>query len=98
LSYLFHQNELTPAQRQISDLMIGYWTNFAATGDPNGGELPPWPVYRPGQPWVMRLDADHVQASDDFATRHKCKFWAELGFGVLAGPYPTPTASGPEYR
>lgn len=31
--------------RAISDAMIGYWTNFAKTGDPNGPGLPPWPRY-----------------------------------------------------
>ena len=25
--------------------MSSYWVNFAATGDPNGAELPSWPVY-----------------------------------------------------
>jgi para-nitrobenzyl esterase len=30
----------------LSDQMIGYWTRFAATGDPNGGAAPlPWFVY-----------------------------------------------------
>jgi len=25
--------------------MAGYWVRFAATGDPNGGGAPVWPVY-----------------------------------------------------
>ena len=27
--------------------MSGYWTNFAKTGDPNGGNLPNWSLYEP---------------------------------------------------
>ncbi|MBV9384026.1 MAG: carboxylesterase family protein, partial [Streptosporangiaceae bacterium] len=37
-----------PAQLALSDQMIGYWTRFAATGDPNGGrarEAPYWPRF-----------------------------------------------------
>ena len=28
--------------RELSVEMVGYWKNFAATGDPNGGSLPQW--------------------------------------------------------
>jgi para-nitrobenzyl esterase len=58
--YAFHSHELEfvfgtldvrhgatwqPEDRKLSEQVIGYWTNFARTGDPNGGGLPPWPRY-----------------------------------------------------
>jgi len=35
----------TGEDRQISDVMQEYWTNFAKTGNPNGGQLPVWPMF-----------------------------------------------------
>jgi para-nitrobenzyl esterase len=29
----------------LSDMISSYWVNFAATGDPNGNELPAWPPF-----------------------------------------------------
>jgi para-nitrobenzyl esterase len=29
----------------LSEMIMGYWTRFAATGDPNGGGAPEWPKY-----------------------------------------------------
>ena len=31
--------------KKLSDAMISYWVNFAATGNPNGGSLVKWPAY-----------------------------------------------------
>lgn len=31
----------------LSEAVMGYWTRFAATGDPNGGDAPVWPRYDP---------------------------------------------------
>ena len=35
----------TDADRRISNDLQVYWTNFARSGDPNGGGLPAWPKY-----------------------------------------------------
>jgi para-nitrobenzyl esterase len=98
LSYLFHQSELSPAQRALSDQMIRYWTNFAAKGDPNGPGLPAWPVYKTDEQSMMVFEASGAKADAGFYQRGNCKFWNEQGFGTLSGPYPTPTQAGPDYK
>jgi carboxylesterase type B len=35
----------TAGELALSDQMIGYWARFAASGDPNGGNAPPWFEY-----------------------------------------------------
>ena len=35
----------TDADRRVSELMMGYWTQFATTGDPNRAGLPAWPRF-----------------------------------------------------
>jgi para-nitrobenzyl esterase len=41
--------------RELSDQMQRYWTNFAKTGDPNGAGLPEWPRYGTSEKAVMDL-------------------------------------------
>ena len=36
----------SPAERAFSDKVMGYWTNFARSGDPNGRGLEPWPAFK----------------------------------------------------
>lgn len=70
IEYVFGALELSlpkvpweAADRMLSDAMTTYWTNFARTGDPNGGGLPAWPKYSDGGR-VLHLD-EKIQAAPD---------------------------------
>ena len=46
---------------QVSDVMQGYWVNFAKTGDPNGPGLPAWPKFAPDtRSYIQFTDAGPV--------------------------------------
>lgn len=50
IAYLFgtlsaHGQGYTEFDTQIADQMRQYWVNFAASGDPNGSNLPEWPAF-----------------------------------------------------
>src|SRR5437867_9325597 len=57
--YVFgHTNDAAQFQeidRALSNAMSGAWVQFANTGDPNGGTLPPWPAYRSPDYRVMNF-------------------------------------------
>jgi para-nitrobenzyl esterase len=38
-----------------------YWSNFARTGDPNGTDLPPWPLFNPTDDPYLAIAAAHTQ-------------------------------------
>jgi para-nitrobenzyl esterase len=61
----------SPAERQLSETMTSYWTNFAKHGDPNGRGLVSWPRYLPDSERILNLDtpthaegAYHVEQCD----------------------------------
>lgn len=61
-----------PEDRQLSDLMATYWSNFAKTGDPNGEGLPKWPAYHKGDGFqVMHLNADSKAEPDQHRARYE---------------------------
>jgi para-nitrobenzyl esterase len=59
-----------PEDRQLSELMQNYWTNFAKKGNPNSSGLPDWPVYHP-QDWMVMHLGPNAQARPD---RHRDRY------------------------
>jgi para-nitrobenzyl esterase len=71
----------TPAQRTLSDQMIGYWSSFAATGTPGQGmTLPRWPAFAQAPARLLNLapGATGPLQATAFATYHKCSLWASV--------------------
>jgi para-nitrobenzyl esterase len=87
LQYVFQRIPLldtlppfTPAQLRLSDEMIGYWSRFAATGNPNGGHQRVWPRFVGTAPKIQELipNATAPEPASRFAAFHNCSFWASI--------------------
>jgi para-nitrobenzyl esterase len=54
-----------PQDRDVSDLISSFWTNFAKTGNPNGPGLPNWPMYNAQDGYqVMHLKVNAAASPD----------------------------------
>jgi para-nitrobenzyl esterase len=56
--------------RKLSNQMMGYWTNFARTGNPNGAGLPEWPRYDKDAQ-IIHLDSTVSSGPDAALQRYK---------------------------
>jgi para-nitrobenzyl esterase len=58
------------SDRQASDVIQRYWTNFAQTGNPNGRGLPEWPRYDPASARYLEFTADGAVANANLRPTH----------------------------
>jgi para-nitrobenzyl esterase len=85
LPYMFDLvlfEELTPRQAALGERMIGAWTRFAATGDPNGGDEAAWPRLRDDRGrsgWYVQSLTSAEWERVDFARDHRYGFWTDRG-------------------
>jgi para-nitrobenzyl esterase len=77
LRYLFDVGgapPLNPAQRELSDQMIAYWSQFVKNGTPEASGLPDWPQF--GEDGKrMSLQTAQLTITEDFRAHHNCAFW-----------------------
>ncbi|WP_433169754.1 carboxylesterase/lipase family protein [Kribbella sp. CA-247076] len=83
LPYLWNVNmpqnpypPLTPEQERLSATMIGYWSAFARTGNPNGHDRPHWRAFNHSGT-VLGLSTTAI-APTPYAAKHHCGFWQDL--------------------
>jgi para-nitrobenzyl esterase len=61
----------------LSEQLMGFWTRFARTGDPNGGEAPAWPRLDEAD---QHLVLDRTIAVGSHAKAEACSFWRGLDY------------------
>lgn len=76
------QGGFTPSaeERALSEAIIGYWTRFAATGDPNGAGAPEWPRFERASDTHLVLGTP-ITAGAGIRTA-QCDFWDSLVAGT----------------
>ncbi|NOT73521.1 MAG: carboxylesterase family protein [Cyclobacteriaceae bacterium] len=50
--------EPTTQEKELARVMNTYWANFARTGNPNGKDLPVWPLYDNMKEEILDIDLD----------------------------------------
>ena len=63
--------KVRPEDRTLSDAVMTYWTNFAKTGDPNGGGLPSWPKYTQEGYALIHLNSEITSGPDILRARYE---------------------------
>jgi len=68
----------TAAEVTFAGQMMGYWTRFAATGNPNGAGAVQWPAYDPTTDVMLQLDDSFVAINGYH--NPQCDYLATLPF------------------
>jgi len=86
LPFVFNSAELagfqiTNEERQLGELMVAYWTNFARTGDPNYPLKVPlvWPAFGSSSDQYLELRTPQSTIITGLR-KEQCDFWDKLGY------------------
>jgi para-nitrobenzyl esterase len=71
-----HPGVLSPQQETLATSMRRYWTNFVTNGNPSSSGVSTWPRFDGSTQNVLTLDTPASAVENDFATAHRCAFWA----------------------
>ncbi len=72
-------HEFTAAETVLSERMMDYWTRFATTLSPNGGDGTPWPAFQANEPVRLILD-ETISTRTDLGAN--CLYWDSLGYNL----------------
>lgn len=97
----FANHALTPADTALHNAMAGYWTRFAATGDPNIDDdtVVHWTMFRSplgdgrGADRLLIFDAT-IRADKRLQEEH-CDFWERFFLRTILGSIPSLDPQGP---
>ena len=67
---------VTDTTRPLHEAMLGYWTRFAATGDPNGNGAETWPAFDTASEENILLDLPLSVVTNHAEAR--CDFWDSI--------------------
>jgi para-nitrobenzyl esterase len=69
--------ELQGAEITLSDQIVGAWTRFTKTGNPNGPGLPTWQALTPGNgPFLQQDTPNSIETDTQYDANYNCEFWA----------------------
>ena len=71
--------DLNDEEARLSDQLIGFWTNFANTGNPNKPGTSLWPELVVEEPVLLQQDIPLATLDEAiFRTMYNCAFWESL--------------------
>jgi para-nitrobenzyl esterase len=70
--------KFTALDRQIADRIETYWTNFAKTGNPNGGPLPKWAEFGASQTYIQFTQEGRVVTVPTGLRAPQCDLYREV--------------------
>lgn len=79
----FTRRNFKAEEQALADSMMGYWAEFARSGNPNGSGPSTWPAYDKRDQTLL-FDLQNSVASG--VHKSDCEFWEDLPY--LRAPYP----------